>query len=217
MLARFGDGDHPVVKSLVIGHRAWHHPQMSDVVVFHSVLGLRPMELRAADRLRAASHRVVTPDLYAGETATTLGEAFDLKDRIGWTTIEQRARDAVRELPAEAVLAGVSMGAGVVQTLLPDRPATAGVLLLHGLAAVPASVRAGLPVQVHVADPDAFAPPDEVTTWREATTRAGADARLFTYRNVDHFYTDTDLPGYDEPATTLTWQRALDFLRAISP
>jgi dienelactone hydrolase len=80
------------------------------------------VELRAADHLRAAGHEVVTPDLYAGRTASTLDEGFRLKDhRIGWATIEQRVRQAMQNLPADTVLAGISMGAGVVSTLLPHR------------------------------------------------------------------------------------------------
>jgi dienelactone hydrolase len=186
-------------------------------VVFHSVLGLRPVELGFAGRLRAAGHRVTTPDLYAGRTAPTLDEGFALKDAVGWATIAGRARDAVRELPAETVLVGVSMGAGVVETVLPHRPGTAGVLLLHALGALPAGIRAGLPVQVHVADPDPIAPPAQVAAWREASTRSGADARVYTYPGIGHFYTDTGGPEHDAAAAELTWERAAAFLRRISP
>ncbi|EOD69943.1 dienelactone hydrolase family protein, partial [Amycolatopsis vancoresmycina] len=146
---------------------------MTDVVVFHSVLGLRPAELGFAGLLRAAGHRVTTPDLFDGRTASSLDEGFALKDTIGWETITRRALDAVRELPAETVLAGVSMGAGVVEAVLPHRPGTAGVLLLHAVGALPAGIRAGLPVQVHVADPDPIAPPAQVAAWREAAVAAG--------------------------------------------
>lgn len=187
---------------------------MADIVVFHSVLGLRPVERGFADRLREAGHHVGTPDLYGGRTASTLDEGFALKDAIGWETIVGRARDAVRDLPAETVLVGVSMGAGVVQEVLPGRPHTAGVLLLHALGALPASIRAGLPVQVHVADPDPIAPPAQVVAWREAAARAGAEARVFTYPGIGHFYTDADGPDHDEPAAVRTRRRVLDFLSA---
>jgi len=93
---------------------------MADVILFHSVLGLRPVERKAADRLRAAGHDVTTPDLYAGEVAATLDEGFALNDRIGWSVVERRARDAARERPTRTVLMGFSMGAAVVDALLPD-------------------------------------------------------------------------------------------------
>ncbi|MET8996854.1 dienelactone hydrolase family protein [Amycolatopsis sp. NPDC004169] len=185
---------------------------MSDIVVFHSVLGLRPVELGLAGRLRAAGHRVTTPDLYAGRTASTLEEGFALKDAVGWETITDRALHAVRDLPAETALIGVSMGAGVVGTVLPHRPGTAGVVLVHAVGALPAGVRAGLPVQVHVADPDPIAPPAQVAAWRAAAERVGAEARVFAYPGLGHFYTDADGPEYDAAAAALTWDRVEEFL-----
>jgi dienelactone hydrolase len=190
---------------------------VTDIALFHSVLGLRPVELSFADRLRDAGHRVTTPDLYAGSTAATIEEGFELKDTVGWPAIVGRAREAVRDLPADTVLVGVSMGAGVVQEVLPDRPHTGGVLLLHAVGALPASVRAGLPAQVHVADPDPIAPPAQVAAWLTAATRSGADAEVFRYPGIGHFYTDADGPDHDEPAASLTWRRALDFVRRTAP
>lgn len=134
-------------------------------------------------------------------------------DEIGWPTIIRRARHSVDGLPADAVLAGISMGAGVVGTLLPDRPRAAAVVLLHALADIPASAGAGLPIQAHVADPDHFAPPADITAWLDAAARIGVDARVFTYHNAGHFYTDSSLPDHDEHASSLTWRRILDFLR----
>ena len=81
---------------------------MAHIALFHFVFGLRPVELDAADRLRAAGHDVVTPDLYAGQVASTLDEGFDIKDRIGWDTITRRAFDAMAELPPHSALVGVS-------------------------------------------------------------------------------------------------------------
>jgi dienelactone hydrolase len=188
---------------------------MAYIVVFHSVFGLRAVETGAAELFRAAGHEVLTPDLYAGQVATSLDEGFALMDRIGWSTIERRAHDAVRRVPGDAVLTGFSMGAGVVHALLPHRTETAGVLLLHGLAEIPGTARTGLPVQVHVADPDPLVRPAEVTAWRADVAGSGAAAQVFTYPGAGHFYTDADLPDYDERAATLTWQRALAFLGTL--
>lgn len=44
-------------------NRSAHGPVT--VVLFHSMVGLRPVELSAAERLRTAGHRVRTPDLFA--------------------------------------------------------------------------------------------------------------------------------------------------------
>lgn len=188
---------------------------MAIIVLFHSVYGLRPVEIAAADRLRAAGHQVRTPDLYAGPSTATIADGFDLADRIGWPVITGRARDAVRELPATSVLAGISMGASVVEALLPERPETAGVLLWHGLAEIPTTARSGLPVQVHIADPDECFPADQITSFKQAARSAEAAAAVFTYSGAGHFYTDATLPDHDAPASHLTWERSLRFLRGL--
>jgi len=185
---------------------------MAHVALFHSVLGLRPVELRTAGRLRRAGHEVVTPDLFGGGTASTLDQGFQLVDRIGWAAVIERARQALSGMPGETVLAGVSMGAGVVADLWPERPATGGVLLLHATAGIPASVRPGLRVQLHAAEPDDFAPPERVAALCRAAREAGLDLEVFRYPGAGHFYTDRDLPDHDPAASELTWRRVLDFL-----
>ena len=187
---------------------------MGQILLLHSVYGLRPAVLAAADRLRAAGHEVVTPDLYGLPAADTVEEGFALLDKVGRDVVLDRARVAARDLPAEAVLAGFSMGAGVAGALLAERPAAAALLLLHGTAGGPEAVRPGLPVQLHLADPDEYDPPDEVAEWQRAMTAAGADLSVYRYPGPGHLYTDPDLPDHDPVATRLTWERALAFLAA---
>lgn len=182
------------------------------VVLFHSMFGLRPVELSAAERLRGSGHRVLTPDLFAGAVAADRGsvpaleDGFALMARIGWDTITARARAAVRDLPANAVLGGFSMGVGVIGSLWPDRPAAAGVFLLHATTTVPEGVPTGTPVQVHVAVGDRFAPPDQLAAYRASAARASAEATLHSYPGAGHFYTDSSLPDHDPVATDRTWQ-----------
>lgn len=103
------------------------------MVLFHSMVGLRLVELSAAERLRTADHRVRTPDLFADAVAADHGsvpaveDGFTFMDRIGWETIVARARAAVRDLPPDTVLGGFSMGVSVVGSLWPARLAAAGV------------------------------------------------------------------------------------------
>ncbi|MCW2860522.1 MAG: dienelactone hydrolase [Actinoallomurus sp.] len=56
-------------------------------------------------------------------------------------------------------------------------------LLLHGTSDIPdGAVAGGMPVQLHVADPDPFEPGDRLEEWQEGMRRAGATAELFRYR-----------------------------------
>ncbi|WP_431887363.1 dienelactone hydrolase family protein [Nocardiopsis alba] len=185
---------------------------MAHIALFHSILGLRPVELSAADRLRKAGHEVVVPDLFGGEVATTLDEGFRLLDRVGWGRVIERARRAVEDLPAETVLIGVSMGTGVVTDLWSERPDAETVVLLHAAAVPPASVRPGVRVRLHAADPDDFVPPEDVEALREAARESGADLEIFRYPGAGHFYTDPTLPDHDPEAAGATWRRVLDLL-----
>ena len=55
---------------------------MAEVVLFHSVLGLRPGVIAAAERLRAAGHTVHTPDLYDGEVFDDLADGSRKEDTL---------------------------------------------------------------------------------------------------------------------------------------
>jgi dienelactone hydrolase len=185
------------------------------IVLFHSMLGLRQVERDAADRMRTTGYEVQIPDLYAGQFVNTLEEGFELKDRVGWATICDRAAQAVRDLPDTTVLAGFSMGAGVVADLWTQRPRTAGVLLFHGLADIPPTAMSGLPVQVHLANHDPFVPSEQRSTWRANARQLGLAAQVFEYPDTGHFFSDPNSLEYDAEATHLTWQRTIEFLERI--
>lgn len=181
-------------------------------MLFHSVYGLRPAVLGAAEMLRAAGHRVVAPDLYGGPVASSIEEGFAISERVGWAAIMGRARAAVQDVPAGAVLAGISMGSGVAGELLAERPGAAGLLLLNGFGGRP---RAGLPVQVHVGEADSMFPPDAVAAWARGMTAGGAVVEVFSYPGVRHFFTDEGVAEYDEGAAGLAWRRSRGFLAAV--
>ncbi|MFM0264018.1 dienelactone hydrolase family protein [Paraburkholderia sediminicola] len=188
---------------------------MATVILFHSVLGLRQVETEASSRMRIAGHTVFTPDLYGGMTTDSMDEGFEIMHSVGWETICARARAALDSVAATTVLAGHSMGAGVVGEVWPERPRCRGVVLLHGLANIPARMLKDLPVVVHIADPDLLASQEAVASWAPMARRAGARADVFTYPNAGHFYTDATLPDYDRAATEKTWARVQAFLDRI--
>ena len=187
---------------------------MSDIVLFHSSLGLREVEREAAARLRHWGHRVTLPDLYAGRTADSTADGLQLMADIGWPTICQRARAALDDVPVTAVLFGMSMGAGVVAEIWPERLATEAIILLHGLAAIPDVVRPATPITVHVADPDPFAPSDAIERWRARAADASLRVDIASYPGSGHFFTDPTLPDYSPTATNVTWTRIADFLNS---
>jgi dienelactone hydrolase len=142
---------------------------MAEVILFHSVLGLRPGVLGAADRLRAAGHTVHTPDLFDGEVFDDIEDGMRKGETLGYHEVARRAREAVAGLPAGLVYAGFSMGTIHAQLLAASRPGALGAVLMHGAAPVDALGEffgverwpERVPVQVHYAAADPWVEVDE--------------------------------------------------------
>ncbi|WP_099898480.1 dienelactone hydrolase family protein [Streptomyces sp. TLI_171] len=193
-------------------------PPVAEIVLFHSAYGLRPAVHRAADRLRAAGHTVHTPDLYDGRTFDDLEDGMAYRDQVGNDELLRRAVTAVAPLlPAERglVYAGFSLGGSLAQNLALADEQARGLLLLHGTSDLREDAATGIPVQLHVAEPDAYESEDWLNTWYLQLTRAGADVEVHRYRGAGHLYTDPELPDHDAEAAERTWAAALAFLAEL--
>jgi hypothetical protein len=62
------------------------------------------------------------PGLCGGQAAGTLDAVLALMGTVGWDLICARARQALEAVPGTAVLAGLSMGAGVIGSVSASRP-----------------------------------------------------------------------------------------------
>ena len=173
------------------------------------------MEEDAAERFRSGGFEVALPDLYAGKRTDSLDEGFELMAEIGWPVICQRAFEAVRKLPGPTVLAGFSMGAGVITNLWGQRPESKAVLLFHGLSEIPRNVRPGLKVQTHIADVDRLVSAEQKAHWAGSARTAGLLSEDHSYPDAGHFFTDFNSTDYSAAASELTWSRALAFLERL--
>jgi dienelactone hydrolase len=196
---------------------------MAEVVLLHSVLGLRPGVTSAADRLRAAGHTLHTPDYYDGEVFDDLDDGLRKEDALGYQEITRRAREAVAGLPAGLVFAGFSMGAVLAELLAASRPGARGAVLMHG--AVPVEGLGefgverwpeGVPVQVHYAAGDPWVEAEEeVAPLGDAVRGAGAAFEEHAYPGSGHLFADPDLPEYDRASSEAMWRRVLAFLDRV--
>ncbi len=188
-----------------------------NIMLFHSVHGMRPAVREAAERLRAAGHEVHVPDLYEGRTAETAEEGARLKDEIGKEELLKRAVLAAAPYSERGlVYAGFSLGGSIAQTLALGDEKARGLLLFHGTSDMAENTAVDeLPVQLHVADPDPFESADWLNSWYLQMRRAGADVEIYRYPGAGHLYTDPELPDYDEASAELTWRTALGFLDSL--
>ncbi|WP_435854011.1 dienelactone hydrolase family protein [Streptomyces sparsogenes] len=190
----------------------------SPILLLHSMYGLRPAVHAAADRLRAAGHEVHVPDLYEGRTADSAEDGMALKEEIGREELLRRAVVAAAPLSDRGIVyAGFSLGGSIAQNLALGDEKARGLLLLHGTSDIADDAATdGLPVQLHIADPDPFEPHDWLNAWYLRMGRAGADVEVYRYPGAGHLFTDPDLPDYDEEAAEATWKVALGFLEEVT-
>lgn len=189
-------------------------PRAAGVVVFHHAQGLTPGVRAFADALRAAGHRVATPDLYEGATFGTLRAGVAHAAAVGFDALVARGAAAVRDLPPDLVYAGFSLGVLPAQHLALTRPGARGALFLSGCVPVADLARpwpGGLPLQIHVAAGD---PEGDAAVARQFAAAVGP-AALFLYPGDRHLFADPSLRGYDPDAAALLTRRVLAFLAGV--
>lgn len=183
---------------------------MAEVLLFHHALGLTDGCRTFAEQLRSAGHTVHTPDLYDGQTFTSVDDGVAHAEEVGFATIIDRGREVAEELPADLVYVGFSLGVMPAQMLAQTRPGARAAVLIH--AAVPLEEFGetwpeGVRLQVHTMDGD------ELGDVQEARELAAAvpDAELFLYPGDRHLFTDSSTSDHDEAAagTVLERVRAL--------
>jgi dienelactone hydrolase len=191
---------------------------MTTIVIFHSVLGIRQGELDAAERLHAAGHEVVLPDLYDGRVFDDYDTAIAWSRSLGDGHLEARALAAAAEVADGFVVAGFSQGSGNA-VFVATRRQVGGVLQFSGLNPLEwfgddAEWPAGVDSQSHQKVDDPFRDPVEEQATADVSA-AGGTLELFDYPGRGHLFSDPTLPAeYDAEATELMWSRVLSFVAA---
>ena len=191
---------------------------MTEVLLFHHVLGLTPGVHAIADALRDAGHTVHTPDFFEGRTFGSLDDGFAALKAKGPDAQDVWADKVAGALPADIVYAGISLGVMPAQRLAQTRTGARGAVFLESCAPVSAFGEAWLasvPVQVHGMDADPFfAGEGDVDNARELVAQAD-DGELFVYSGDAHLFTDSSLPSSDPAATASVLSRMLAFLGRV--
>ena len=192
-----------------------------ELVLFHSVLGLRRGVLQWAERLRAAGHTVHTPDLYNGRVFDDFPVAAQHFQSIGIQEMMSRSQRAVESLPEHLVYAGFSNGGASAEFLAATRPSAVGAILMH--AAMPVQAfglikwPAAVPVQVHYGNSDPYKDDSAVSTLQAQVEESGSAFRSYGYPVDGHLFADPDLPSYEEPSADAMLEACLSFLQTLEP
>ncbi len=191
---------------------------MSHIALFHSVLGVRPGVVDAAQRLRAGGHEVEVVDQYDGRVFDDYDEASAFAEDIGYPALMERAVAAVEHLPDGFIAGGFSNG-GAMAEYVATRREVAGVLMLSGAMPLEmlgaAAWPADLPAQIHYALKDPFRQQEQIDTLADTIRGANGPLEMFDYPGAGHLFTDASLPHeYDADAAATLWDRVLRFCAA---
>jgi dienelactone hydrolase len=186
------------------------------ILLFHSLLGLRPGVVAWADQLRALGHIVHTPDLYDGRWFDSSAEAAAGIKHIGFDGVLERAAAAAADLPHELVYAGFSNGGACAELLAAARPGAKGAILIHaplpikplGWTDWPPSV----PVAVHFNRRDPLRDPTTIEQFAAKVRAAGAPCEEYLYEGRGHLFADPDLPHYNQADAALMLDRVSAFV-----
>lgn len=189
---------------------------MTQIALFHSVLGVRPGIADAAERLRAAGHQVLVVDLYEGQVFDDYDKAGAFAESIGsHPELMRRAAAGVRTLPDGFVAAGFSTGGGIAEYIATQRQ-VAGVVMIAGALPVEMlganSWPAAVPAQIHYTTGDSFRRQEWIDAVAASVRAAGAAIGLYDYPGTGHLFTDTSMTSeYQAAEAALLWQRVLAF------
>jgi dienelactone hydrolase len=186
---------------------------LAHVVLFHSILGLRPVEHQIAAEFERHGHTVTLPDLFDGRTADDYDAGFALRKQFDTPTLMMRAKAAMGDAPETAVLSGVSFGASFIDMFWDARPKMAGVLVFAGTVSWMEPRRRGLPVSAHIARPDPFDDEDYFADWAAEAGVVALD--LHRYDGVGHYFLDRTLPDYGAAQAQQCLDRSVAFLNGL--
>lgn len=193
---------------------------MTTVVLFPSVLGVRPGIHAAVELLQSHGHQVRVVDLNGGTVFDEYEPAMAFSQKQDLPTLRQQALDAVSELPDGFVTAGFSNGTLMAQYVACSRPGAVGAVRFSGVA-VPKALGVpwplGLPAQVHYTVGDPFDEKEWIDQSVQAIRDAGGEVERYDYPGDGHLFTDSSLPEYQPEQAAELWSRVLEFLtRAAS-
>lgn len=195
---------------------------MTRIALFHSVLGVRPGVLAAAEVFRSAGHQVQVVDQYAGRVFDDYAEADTYTAGIGYPALMQLALDGVADLALPFVAAGFSNGGGMAEFVATSLGGSAGGVAgcLQFSGALPLALLgspgwpAATPVQLHYSTNDPFRNEEWVVAYLDDVRESGSALETFLdYPIAGHLFTDESMSDeYDAASANLLLHRALGFL-----
>lgn len=188
---------------------------MTDIALFHSVLGVRRGVTEAAERLSSAGFHVTVVDQYDGRVFDDYEQASSFAEDIGYAALMQIANEAVAHLPDGFVAIGFSNGGGMSEYVATQRN-VGGVVLLSGT--LPLDMLGvdewphGVPAQIHYSADDPFRNQEWIDDVIASVREADGTVEFYEYPGAGHLFSDPSLPDeYHSDNAELLWERVIEF------
>lgn len=193
------------------------------LIVLHAWWGLNDFFKEFCDRLAGEGFVVIAPDLYNGETASTIAEAEALRDSLNSAETDAKitgALDYLRQHPALSGpgvgVIGFSLGAAYALWLSTIRPTEVKAGVVFYGTYIPDFASAQAAYLGHFAEVDEWEPTEGVQELEAALRAAGREVTFHTYPGVGHWFFESNRPdNYSPEAARLAWERTLAFLKSI--
>lgn len=194
------------------------------LLALHAWWGMTPFFQKFCARLAAEGFTVLAPDLYAGQTATTIPDAEKLRGKLRREVAGQsilQATEKLRSQPGVGPTLGVvgfSLGAYWALWLAeqPDTPLAATVLFYGNRGG---EYHHGCPAfQGHFAEYDPYTATSGVKKLEKTLKAAGKTVEFYTYPGTGHWFFEQDrVDAYQAQAAQLAWERMVTFLHVHLP
>jgi carboxymethylenebutenolidase len=191
------------------------------VLVIQEWWGLVGHIKSVADRFAAEGFTALAPDMYHGQTANEPDSAGKLFMALNIGQAEKDLKGAAAYLTQHSStqklgVVGFCMGGQLAlfaATLNPNIGATVDFYGIHPNVKPDYSKLSG-PVLGLFAEKDAFVTPATAKQVEADIKKAGKQAEVHIYPNVDHaFFNDDNKAAYDKAAADDAWRRTLSFFR----
>jgi dienelactone hydrolase len=190
---------------------------MTDVLLFHHVLGVTDGIRWFADELRAAGHEVTVADLWDGQTYPSIAAGVAHAEEVGFGTVIDRGAALADDLPDGAVVIGMSLGALPAQKIAQTRAGVRGAVLLY--SAIPSEEfggpwPAGVAVQIHIAEQDENLEEGELDGAKALAAEA-AEGEIYLYPGTAHLIAEKGFADFDPDSAALILSRTKEFLERV--
>lgn len=193
--------------------------QAPALVVLQEWWGLNHQIKQMAERLAGEGYRVLVPDLYRGQLATTPEQAQGLMTALNWgDAAQQDIQGAIQHLSASGSRVGVigfCMGGALTVIAAAQLKGLEAAVCFYGIppqeAADPTQIK--IPFQAHFATHDDWCTPELVSQLEDQLKSGQVVHDLYRYEAQHAFMNEQRSEVYNPEAAQQAWDRSLAFLR----